>query len=61
MEVDGVDSVRFVTFRRQGKPDKGVALAQGRILLDRLEIARLDNDPNFPEHGTFRVVSPEAS
>jgi predicted phage baseplate assembly protein len=61
MEVDGVDSVRFVTFRRQGKPDKGVALAQGRILLDRLEIARLDNDPNFPEHGTFRVVSLEAS
>lgn len=61
MAVEGVESVRFATFRRQGKPDKGTALEQGRILLDRLEIARLDNDPNFPEHGTFRVVPLETS
>jgi hypothetical protein len=23
--------------------------------LGRLEIARLDNDPNFPEHGVLRL------
>ena len=26
-------------------------LAKGELPLGRLEIARLDNDPNFPEHG----------
>jgi predicted phage baseplate assembly protein len=56
LAVEGVDSVQFLTFRRQGKQDQGKALKDGRILLDRLEIARLDNDPNFPEHGTFRVI-----
>jgi hypothetical protein len=61
LAVDGVESVRFVTFERQGKPDKGAALKAGRILLDRLEIARLDNDPSFPERGTFRVIPQGAS
>src|SRR5262249_37373543 len=61
LAVDGVDSVRFVTFQRQGKPDQGAAIKAGRILLDRLEIARLDNDPNFPEHGTFRAIPQGAS
>ena len=55
LAVDGVDSVRFLTFRRQGKPDQGKALKEARLLLNRLEIARLHNDPNFPEHGTFRA------
>jgi hypothetical protein len=57
LEVDGVASVQAITFRRQGKPDAGKALKDGRILLHRLEIARLDNDPSFPEHGTFRVTT----
>jgi predicted phage baseplate assembly protein len=61
LAVEGVDSVRFVTFQRQGQPDKGAALRAGRILLDRLEIARLDNDPSFPEHGTFRAIPQGAS
>jgi hypothetical protein len=56
LAVEGVDSVRFLTFRRQGQQDQGKALTDGRILLNRLEIARLDNDPNFPEHGTFRAI-----
>jgi hypothetical protein len=56
LAVEGVDSVRFLTFRRQGQADQGKALKDGRILLNRLEIARLDNDPNFPEHGTFRAI-----
>jgi hypothetical protein len=56
LAVEGVDSVQFLTFRRQGQQDQGMALEDGRILLNRLEIARLDNDPNFPEHGTFRAI-----
>jgi hypothetical protein len=55
MAVDGVDSARFLVFRRQGRPDQGKALQEARLTLHRLEIARLDNDPNFPEHGTFRA------
>jgi hypothetical protein len=57
LAVDGVSSARFLTFRRHGNPDGGKALKEGRIVLHRLEIARLDNDPSFPEHGTFRVTT----
>jgi hypothetical protein len=55
MAIDGVDSARFLVFRRQGQPDQGKALKEARLLLGRREIARLDNDPSFPEHGTFRA------
>lgn len=55
LAVDGVSSAQFLTFRRQGQPDGNKALTDGKITVHRLEIARLDNDPNFPEHGTFRV------
>lgn len=37
-------------FQRWGQPSRGES-ADGRILMDRLEIARLDNDPNRPENG----------
>ncbi|HEX9893375.1 MAG TPA: putative baseplate assembly protein [Gemmatimonadales bacterium] len=57
LAVDGVESVRCLTFRRLGQPDQNKALKEGRIPLSRLEIARLDNNPNFPEHGTFRVTT----
>jgi predicted phage baseplate assembly protein len=53
--VAGVDSVRATVFQRLGSPSP-IPLAQGRLPLGRLEIARLDNDPNFPEHGTLRIV-----
>jgi hypothetical protein len=52
--VPGVDSVRITRFRRQGTRDTR-ALADARIELGRLEIARLDNDPNYPEHGVLRL------
>jgi predicted phage baseplate assembly protein len=54
-EVPGVSSVHVTVFQRQGKPETS-ALASGRLDLDRLEIARCDNDPNFPEHGELRIV-----
>jgi len=52
--VPGVASVHIQTFQRQGQPDT-TALAAGKIELGRLEIARLDNDPSFPEHGVFHL------
>jgi hypothetical protein len=53
--VEGVDRVDIRRFRRQGVPDDS-ALDAGELTLHRLEIARLDNDPNFPENGVLRLV-----
>jgi hypothetical protein len=53
--VPGVESVQMTTFQRQGTPDPA-PLAEGKLALGRLEIARLDNDPNFPEHGVLRIT-----
>jgi hypothetical protein len=53
-EVPGVDSVEVTVFRRQYSDDE-LALAEGRIVLDRLEIARLDNDANYPERGVVTL------
>ncbi|HJQ30038.1 MAG TPA: putative baseplate assembly protein [Rubrobacter sp.] len=53
--VEGVDRVEISRFQRQGVPDD-TALAAGELTLHRLEIARLDNDPNFPENGVLRLV-----
>jgi hypothetical protein len=50
--VPGVLSAQVTAFRRQGDTD-GLALADGRITLGALEIARLDNDPNHPERGVL--------
>lgn len=56
LAVEGVDSVTITLFQRQARPDDGQALRDGKLALDRLEIARLDNAPNFPEHGVFRLT-----
>ena len=37
-------------FQRWGQPSRG-EINEGMITFDRLEIARLDNDPNSPENG----------
>ena len=52
--VQGVASVEVTKFQKQGVPDP-TPLEDGRIDLGRLEIARLDNDPDFPEHGVLRI------
>jgi hypothetical protein len=54
MEVTGVTSVNATMFRRRGFSGKA-ALADGVLPMDRLEIARLDNDPNFAERGALAV------
>ena len=53
--VTGVDSVVVKKFQRQ-RLDSSTALQAGKLELGRLEIARLDNDPNFPERGSFKVT-----
>lgn len=52
--VEGIASYEVTTFQRQGLPSRK-ALDDGKLTLGRLEIARLDNAPNFPEHGVFRL------
>jgi Baseplate J-like protein len=52
--VPGVQSVRIDKFQRQGIEDTQY-LDAGRLSLGRLEIARLDNDPNFPDRGVLRL------
>jgi predicted phage baseplate assembly protein len=52
--VEGVESVRVITFERMDHPgDDGIK--QGYLSADRLELFTLDNDPNFPERGKFRL------
>ncbi|WP_068827024.1 putative baseplate assembly protein [Pseudomonas sp. BMS12] len=53
--VAGVAAVQVTRFQRQGQADPK-PLADGFMHLGRLEIARLDNDPNFPEHGVLRLA-----
>jgi hypothetical protein len=52
--VDGVASVNVTKFRRQG--DASQTTVPPSIQLGRLEIARLDADPNFPERGTLAII-----
>ena len=49
---DNVESVK--QFQRWGKLASH-ELQQGYIPMDRLEILRLDNDPNFSENGILRL------
>lgn len=53
--VAGVRSVVITRFQRLDNRG-GDALAQGFLPLGRLEIARCDNDPNFPDRGVLRLV-----
>ena len=53
--VTGVDFVDITKFQRQGQPSED-AIEKGILTLGRLEIARLDNDPNFPERGVLHLI-----
>jgi hypothetical protein len=52
--VAGVASVEITVFQRQGLPATS-GLTSGFLAMDRLEIARLENDPNFAERGLFTL------
>lgn len=53
MAVQGVSHVEPLRFQRLGRQPHG-EIDAGRIAMARLEIARLDNDPNAPEHGRIQ-------
>lgn len=52
--VPGVQHVRVSKFQRQNQPS-GQPLLDGYLNLDPLEVARLDDDPDFPERGKLTV------
>lgn len=54
-QVQGVSSVQITHFSRQGEDDQKT-LSDGFMNLGKLEIARLDNNPNFPEHGVLELT-----
>ncbi|CAH1388065.1 putative baseplate assembly protein [Candidatus Nitrotoga sp. M5] len=53
--VQGVDSVVINTFQRLRAPPDPKPMDDGVLTVGRLEIARLDNDPNFPERGVLKL------
>lgn len=53
--VAGVGSVQITKFQRLHQNDN-TALDDGKLVLDRLEIAQLENDPNFRERGLFTIT-----
>lgn len=54
-EIPGVASVNVIKFQRQGRPLTD-AIDSGKLFINRLEIARVDNNPNFPERGVFNLI-----
>lgn len=52
--VAGVESARVKTFQRQDQPATS-GVESGVLALGPLEVARLDNDPNYPKRGVFRL------
>ena len=53
-QAAGVESVRITRFHRLGREDPK-PLADGFMTLNDLEIARLDNDPSYPDNGVLRL------
>ena len=52
--VPGVEAVWALKFERLGAPDPA-SIRNGVIAIGRLEIAQLDNDPNFRERGRLEL------
>jgi predicted phage baseplate assembly protein len=52
--IEGVESVRVVRMQRLFEEPKD-ELDSGVLAIGPLEVARLDNDPNYPEHGKLKL------
>ncbi len=57
MAVPGVAYVTPKVFRRAERDDLGQSLADAKIEMARLEVVRLDNDPNRPENGKIEFIT----
>jgi hypothetical protein len=53
--LDGVQWVQVTRFGRQDDPDPA-PLNEQRLELGRLQVAQLENDPNYPKRGVFRLT-----
>ncbi|MGD9534376.1 MAG: hypothetical protein AB7V56_11485 [Candidatus Nitrosocosmicus sp.] len=53
-DIEGISSLEVVGFRRMNEPQKD-QIELGYILMDRQEIAILENDPSFPEKGMIAI------
>jgi hypothetical protein len=53
--VEGVDFVEITTFQRMDVPGTE-GLDDAKLVFSRLEIPRLDNNPNFPDRGVFNLT-----
>jgi len=53
--VEGVASVHATAFQRVSDPARD-AVSDGFIIMQRLEIARVDNDPSRPDHGILELA-----
>ncbi|HEX4953049.1 MAG TPA: putative baseplate assembly protein [Thermoanaerobaculia bacterium] len=53
--VEGVESARLTLLERQFEGPNG-ELAAGFLALAPMEIARLENDPRFPDHGRLELA-----
>ncbi len=53
--VAGVESAVVTTLQRQGKAPNH-ELGNGVLGVGPMEIVRLDNSPNFPDHGTLTLI-----
>jgi hypothetical protein len=54
--IEGINSAEVLVFKRYWETP-GNDLARGRIEMGPFEIARLDNDRNFPENGVLRLTA----
>lgn len=54
-QVTGVIEVKAKLFRRFNDPDSS-GLSAGKLMFERREIARLDNDPGHPDRGMLRLI-----
>jgi len=55
MAVEGVETVKVTRLKRLHEPDGG-ALESGVLPLGAMEIAQVDNDPDFPESGQLKLI-----
>jgi hypothetical protein len=55
LEVEGVECVHGIRLQKQFEPPDR-ELENGLLRLGPLEIARCDNDPNYPEHGKCNLI-----
>jgi hypothetical protein len=56
-EVAGVDTVTVTTFQRQGiTGSSGRKAHDDALYMDWMEIARMENDPDFPERGMLSLI-----